>query len=470
MERMAVRLESLVIQNFNNVKYGKLSFENPKKNYAASILGLYGQNGSGKTTVIDCISLLKYALSGQVIPATIINHINVDSEFAKMHYELKVYNASKEYHVVYEFNLKKEKDFSQKNNEILGLESENYKVKIYNEVLSYSCHCNNGKTKILPVIDTRNSESFGPESKLEILTNGNKNVITDLIVAKKVADATSRSYCFSRELLSIIRNNCKDDYHLNMLENLVRYGNYELFIITTSNLGLISLDALPITFSYKEKNSNSLGKIALPLSINNESVISEDVYKIALKLISNMNIVLKTIVPGLTIGIKNLGNKTLEDGTTGIQVELVSLKNNKEIPLRYESEGIKKIISILQLLIVVYNESSITVAIDELDSGVFEYLLGELLKIISENGKGQLIFTSHNLRPLETLDKGFIAFTTTNPQNRYIRLTRVKSNNNLRNFYYRDIVLGEQSEEVYEHTNNIDINNAFIEAGDVSVS
>ena len=48
--------------------------------------------------------------------------------------------------------------------------------------------------------------------------------------------------------------------------------------------------------------------------------------------------------------------------------------------------------------------------------GVFEYLLGEMLNIISEKGKGQLIFTSHNLRPLETIDKGFIAFTTTNPK------------------------------------------------------
>ncbi|UKI51156.1 MAG: ATP-binding protein [Clostridium sp.] len=70
----------------------------------------------------------------------------------------------------------------------------------------------------------------------------------------------------------------------------------------------------------------------------------------------------------------------------------------------------------LQLLIVIYNNSSVTVAIDELDSGVFEYLLGEILRIISDNGKGQLIFTSHNLRPLETLNKAFVAFTTTNPQ------------------------------------------------------
>lgn len=78
----------------------------------------------------------------------------------------------------------------------------------------------------------------------------------------------------------------------------------------------------------------------------------------------------------------------------------------------------------MQLLIVVFNRESITVAIEKLDAGVFEYLLGELLRIISEKGKGQLIFTSHNLRPLETLDKNFIAFTT-NPSNRYIKLTNV---------------------------------------------
>ena len=144
----------------------------------------------------------------------------------------------------------------------------------------------------------------------------------------------------------------------------------------------------------------------------------------------------------------------------------MSLKNKKAIPLKYESEGIKKIISILQLLVVVYNRASITVAIDELDAGVFEYLLGELLRIISEKGKGQLLFTSHNLRPLETLDRGFIAFTTTNPSNRYIRMSKLKDNNNLRDFYFRDIVLGEQIEEVYDPTNNAEIALAFREAGE----
>lgn len=66
------------------------------------------------------------------------------------------------------------------------------------------------------------------------------------------------------------------------------------------------------------------------------------------------------------------------------------------------------------------------------------------------------------------MDRGFIAFTTTNPLKRYIRLSSVKENNNLRDFYFRDIVLGEQQEEIYKPTNNAEIAMAFREAGEIS--
>ena len=42
----------------------------------------------------------------------------------------------------------------------------------------------------------------------------------------------------------------------------------------------------------------------------------------------------------------------------------------------------------------------------------------------------------------------------------------MKENNNLRDFYYRDIVLGEQSELLYNATNNFEIALAFREAGE----
>lgn len=186
------------------------------------------------------------------------------------------------------------------------------------------------------------------------------------------------------------------------------------------------------------------------IKLNEPTVVPKEALTVIKKVIENMNIVLKQIIPGLTIKVNEVGIDILYNNSIGTEIYLSSQKNDKDIPLKYESEGIKKIISILQLLIVLYNNSTITVAIDKLDSGVFEYLLGEILKIISEKGKGQLIFTSHNLRPLETIDKGFIAFTTTNPNKRYIRFSNVKINNNLRDFYYRDIFLGEQNESVYE--------------------
>ena len=238
----------------------------------------------------------------------------------------------------------------------------------------------------------------------------------------------------------------------------------ELFVVNTENTGLISMNTLPLAFKYKEKQLIKYGSLMLPL--NTPAQVPEQSMEIVRKVIDNMNIVLTQIVPGLTINIYDLGATVFADGRLGRTVQLMSQKDGREIPFQCESEGIKKIVSILQLLIVVYNNPSITVAVDELDAGIFEYLLGEMLNIISEKGKGQLIFTSHNLRPLETLDKGFIAFTTTNPENRYIRLTNVKENNNLRDFYYRDIVLGEQSEPVYQSTNNFEIALAFREAGE----
>ncbi|HBE87038.1 MAG TPA: hypothetical protein DDW53_19320 [Lachnoclostridium sp.] len=113
----------------------------------------------------------------------------------------------------------------------------------------------------------------------------------------------------------------------------------------------------------------------------------------------------------------------------------------------------------------VYNNASMCLIIDELDAGVYEYLLGELLSVFEKGAKGQLIFTSHNLRALEMINKSSIVFSTTNPSNRYIRLQNIKSNHNLRDMYLRSIVLGGQKEAIYEETDSVEIGRAFRRAG-----
>ena len=460
MGKSVIRIKKITIKNWKNVVNGSLLFENHRKNYKSSVLGLYGQNGSGKTALIDAIALLKFALCGRPIPKQYADFVNVDADAATLEYEFTVKDIDKkaEYNVNYSFSLKKEIEKNAVNVEDNSLEvAEEEKAVIVDEVLSYSYECGDKKIRKTAIVDTRTSDVFLPKSKYTVLT-GNEDE-KDLFVAKKIALATSRSFVFSKELLNCIRKNCEERYHVFLFDALTKFGNFELFVIDTKNSGLISFDALPLFFKYSNKSGNAVGNLPIPL--NDSGVIPEQAFEVVNNVIKNMNIVLEQLIPNLTIGIKVIGTQTMKNGETGYIIELISKKNKK---------GIKKIVSILQLLIVVYNNDSITVAIDELDSGIFEYLLGEILRIISEKGKGQLIFTSHNLRPLETIDKGFVAFTTTNVNNRYIRFSNVKTNNNLRDFYYRDIMLGEQDEPVYETTNNYEIALAFREAGDISGS
>ena len=471
MKSTSVRITGITIHNFKNVIDGSLSFENIRKNYRASIVGLYGQNGSGKTALIDALELLRYALCGRTIPEKFADFINVDSDVATLSYDFAVKTPEETSMMTYQFSIKSVSDSSERNVDSVQLGEHMKRVCIFNELLKCPI-LSEKKIRMGKLVDTETTELFLPRPKKQLLVGSSKQIDTDLEVAKKLSNAQSRSFVFSREFLNAVRSTVKQSadsdmelsFYAHLMESMVNFGNHELFIINTTNSGLISLNAQPLVFTYTTGNSGAIGTMMIPL--NEPAVIPKKAKDVVIKVIQAMNVVLEQIVPGLTIHFKDLGTQVLENGEEGSRIQLMSHKNNREIPLNYESEGIKKIVSILQLLIVVYNQPSITVAIDELDSGVFEYLLGELLGIISERGKGQLIFTSHNLRPLETLDRGFIAFTTTNPHKRYVRMTNVKENNNLRDFYFRNIMLAEQDEKLYEQTNNAEIALAFREAGE----
>ncbi len=468
MSRWSVRIESVILDDFKNVRHGEINLENKKSIYRASILGLYGQNGSGKTALIDSIDVLRFALSGRSLPIKYADFIRVGADHASLKFQFLLRNGNAQYHAWYEFCIKRvlrQEEFSSQNLECVMESTAQYKATFFDECLRFQYSDENTRIRMGALIDARNEQVFLPKSRYTELIGSDKKTSTDVLVAGKLAEERSHSFIFSRQLVNIIRQNCSNAIYLDLINSLLTFGTKELFVINTDTSGLISLNALPIAFKYRydDEPKETFGQLAIPL---NESVlVPVEWVDVVRELMGNMNIVLRQMIPGLSIKVYELDAELSKDARPGKWLQLVSERNGKEIPLKYESEGIKKIISILQLLIVVYNSDSITLAVDELDAGIFEYLLGELLRVISEKGKGQLIFTSHNLRPLETIDKGFIAFTTVNPDNRYIRFVNVKGNNNLRDFYYRDITLGEQTESVYDSTNNYEIMLALKEAG-----
>lgn len=458
MHKTIVRVQQIEVVNFKNVENGTIMFPSYMKqdyyNSKAEIIGLYGQNGSGKTALVDAMWILKQTLTGKKLPSNTGDYILQTSSTSKLRFIFNLERQDEKYLVYYEIELSK---------------IEEDKVKISKENLSYKRFLN-GEWKSKAGIIEYNSEYqetiFKPIKNFRLLTANNPNKHIELGVSKKLSEKNMTSFIFSSETEEIIKNSESFKEYTDIILGLKYYADSNLFIIKNNHAGIINMNLLiPLSFRISDQTSVTHGDLGIGLL--KPSVVPEKVYQVAKKVIKQMNIVLGTIIPGLSIDIRNHGKQLKEDGTEGVRIELISVRGELSIPLKYESDGIKKIISILSTLIAMFNNPSVCMVVDELDAGIFEYLLGEILQIISESGKGQLIFTSHNLRPLEMLDTNSLVFTTTNPKNRYIRFAHVKSNNNLRNLYYRSINLGGQKDYIYEETNSFEISRAFRVAGRV---
>ena len=352
----------------------------------------------------------------------------------------------------------------------LSLSREEKEIVINREILRSAKNENGIRTNKTTFMDYQRDQTdviFKPQKRLDEILEANKEIKTDLIVARKMAEKSHCSYIFgesSREIFCREYKNGVQQFSV-IISSLFEFALKDLFVIRNTHSGVISANfVLPMAFRIENDNIGAKGDFAVPLT---EPILVDEERKNLLEtIVEQINIVLYTIIPGLQVMIKNYGKQSLDNGEEGWKLELMSKREGmKEIPIRMESAGIIKIISILNALIQAFGNPSSCLVIDELDSGIFEYMLGELLDIFKKSAKGQLIFTSHNLRALEMIDKESIMFSTTNPDNRYIHMKNVRESNNLRNMYIRSITLGGQSEQIYEETDSLKIARAFRKAG-----
>lgn len=457
MNSSIVRIQKIELQNFKNVENGIIEFKsNPKdeENYnpGAEILGIYGQNGSGKTALVNACDFVKKIMEGFSLPKDAVNYINIFSKTASISVDFYIQTKKNKFLVNYKIELEK---ISEKD------------VKISKEVISYSIKKEKWTNKVPSICyDSNNSEEFlTPKSKYNEIILQDKENLVNIKVAQKLAVEKNKSFIFNEDVKEILKKSLKDKKILTVIDVLTYFSRCNFFVIKNEHSGIISLDYL-MHFSFRLEESEGIASGDIAIGLNGPTYIDRSVYSIITKVVDQMNIVLSKIVPGLKVELHNYGRQINEKGKENLKVELLSIKKDIKLPIKYESEGIKKIISILSTLIAMYNNKSICVVVDELDSGIYEFLLGEMLSVIEKGGKGQLIFTSHNLRPLELLNKDAIYFTTTNLKNRYIRFNNVKNNNNLRSLYIRSINLGGQKEELYMETDNDEIRRAFRLAGE----
>ncbi len=458
MRRTIVRLSSLQLTNIKNVKKGTIYMPNTVNKILsadkAEILGIYGQNGSGKTAIVDALYFLQKVMIGVDLDQSLEDYMDMDSDTAEIFADFNLFMNG----IVFEIGYR------------LSLSREEKVVVISRETLSGAKNENGIRTNKTVFMDYQRDQTntiFKPQKRLDEILEENKDIKTDLIVARKMAEKSNCSYIFGESSRDIFCREYKNGFQQFsvIISSLFEFALKDLFVIRNTHLGVISANfVLPMAFRIENDNMGTKGDFTV--SLTEPILVDEERKNLLETIVEQINIVLYTIIPGLQVTIKNYGKQSLDDGEEGWKLELMSKREGmKEIPIRMESEGIIKIISILNALIQAFGNPSICLVIDELDSGIFEYMLGELLDIFKKSAKGQLIFTSHNLRALEMIDKESIMFSTTNPNNRYIHMKNVRESNNLRNMYIRSITLGGQSEEIYEETDSLKIARAFRKAG-----
>ncbi len=458
MDNIIVRLASLELHNMKNVGCGKLTMPNVfrRESYVSGseVLGIYGQNGSGKTAAIDTLFFLQNIMVGQPLRDSMSDYIGAGLHNMSIFADFCISVGDVMYEVGYKVYVKKIEKGVQIERETLSLAKTSEGER-------------SNKTAFMDYIREDEKAIFKPKVRLNELIAEHAENETDLIVARKMAEKSNCSYIFgesSREIFSRELHGHFREYAF-IIQVLFDYALKDLFVIRSSHSGFISANFfLPMAFRIEQDEIGLKGDLSIPLA--GPVVIYEKEKVILETIVEQINSVLFTIIPGMKIGIRYYGTQLMDDGQEGYKVELTSERENiPSLPIRMESEGIIKLISILNALILAFGNESVCLAIDELDAGIFEYMLGELLSVFQESAKGQLIFTSHNLRAMEMLDKDCIVLSTANAENRYIRMKNVKPTNNQRDMYLRSITLGGQEELIYEATDSLKMARAFRKAG-----
>lgn len=477
-----LKIAYIKLNNFKNVRNGEINFE--VKDGLSNVIGIYGQNGSGKTAVIEALELFKALVKSKSLPPNAIDLIEYGEETAKIELGFMVHSSALEgnYKLVYYFEIGKRNEKSASNNFDLLSDSlddikeskennsedrfEKNKAIISMEKISIKKMDLGSKIKTPVIIDnTKEQMKFlNISPKPNFLKD--VDIVTNLLLSKKLALKNSSSFLFQDETIETIKNimenpnltnkdkeTIHDIYLTIILFTLI--GNRISISSNSRNGYLFSNLALPLSYLLEDKNNNNLNArfIDLTLPIKGSHIVSDTHFILGESILDAINCVLPLIIPNLKIKIKVLNNEILENGKKGKRITLMSIRNNQELPFYSESDGIKKMVSILAGIIQIYNNKNNIFIVDEIDSGIFEFLLGELLSLISENAKGQLIFTSHNLRALEVLGYKNIVFTTTNTDKRYLRPKNIKESNNLRSAYIRGIQVDSFEEQLYKSSN-----------------
>ena len=248
-----VRLASLKILNIKNVRSGQIvlpmAFRKQISYRHAEVLGLYGQNGSGKTAVIATLYYLQGIMVGNTLEEELADYIGINNDQAEITADFNIFAGSTIYEVSYRVILQRKEK----------------RAEIIRESLSCAVNegeCRSNKTVFMDYQRSDRDTIFSPKKRLNEVIEDNEENKTDLIVARKMAEKENCSYIFGESSRDLFCRNYENDFrhYSETIKALFKFALKDLFVIRNSHSGVISANVLlPMAFRIEQNEIGMKG-------------------------------------------------------------------------------------------------------------------------------------------------------------------------------------------------------------------
>lgn len=434
------RLKELRMYDFMAVEYGRIVFSNIEEEYdeelMASVTGIYGANGAGKTTIFKALQVLmnvlgtgdlNYPLSvrrlWKAMSPDSLRLVRNGCSSASLSYSFYVFSndVPTDEVVTFSFSIRMIPTFEIFDERLVCESADKGKETIFSEskFKSNSEYAEKFLNRFFEAKDSTRAEVLH-KYYLKMMKTGEEKDRSRLFRLAAALREENISE-FGSLIISFRRIGGLIIPVGDIEEGNLRDGS-EIMLLGVTKVP----DSLISIFFFCKQSTGEI----FP-SLGN---ITEDLLPSLDNIIAALNQIMTVILPDTRLEIEKK-----EDG--------YFLKTRKEdgrlIEFANESYGVRKLIMLSMYFPLLFINPYITLVIDEIDEGIFEFLLGKILEAIYDYGVGQLIFTAHNLRPLEALPHKCIRFAIPDDprvkyaKNRYRKLKCTNKDSRLRDVYYR---------------------------------
>ncbi|EUB40854.1 MULTISPECIES: AAA family ATPase [Fusobacterium] len=330
----------------------------------SNVKGIFGPNGIGKTSIIKGMDILrKISLNDNYLTndfniIILDKIINKKIEKAKLEVEFLVIKNKKKYRYIHSITIAR-----TSTKEIKILNEKIIKKDPNTDQILWQILIENGIIK--------NDSIHKGDLKAQII-----DVTKNLLEKRSVVNIVKSSLLESTDLENIYY------FYKKLYIKLDRGDSHFTYALLDNILKAPMKDEVPF--------NNSIGNYDMTIPKN-----SLEVFEDYLRRMTKFLKIFKS-------NLKNIEYEKKEDEEY-YYINILFVYNNYKVDYEFESMGIKNLFSLFTYFRALSDDE--VVVIDEIDTSIHDIYLNKLIEFFAVDGKGQLVFTAHNITLLQTLKK-----------------------------------------------------------------